>query len=186
MRPVWARDLLPHVTAGQALADVVAQPEVEESVRGKYGHRLPDIPPGGNYLYYTAHEGHPRPLFRWRSRYWTFLLKLSPDRPAPTIQAQPGPYVGPFHWENRRLRVPELKALHSFPPEYELAGSRRDIQLQVGNAVPPPLARVVAEAIRHQSQDTVPMRHEQQLSPSPSAMVRRGPGRSRSNAGLLR
>ena len=73
---------------------------------GKYGHLLPDIPPGDNYLYYTAQRGHPDPQFGWRSRYWSFLLKLSPDKPAPTIQAQPGPYVGPFHWENRRLRVP--------------------------------------------------------------------------------
>jgi hypothetical protein len=41
------------------------------------------------------------PLFRWRRKYWSFLLKLAPDKPSPTIQAQPGPYTGPFHWENR-------------------------------------------------------------------------------------
>lgn len=148
VRPNWAGALLPHVTAGEALADIRAEPEAQESVNGKYGHLLPEIPPGGNYLHYTEHEGHPEPLFRWRSRYWTFLLKLSPDRPAPTIQGQPGPYVGPFHWDNRRLRVPELKALHGFPKDYGFAGTRREVQLQVGNAVPPPLARVVANAVR--------------------------------------
>ena len=60
-------------------------------VRGQWGHLLPDIPPGDNYLYYTAKRGHPDPLFEWRSRYWSFLLKLDPNRAAPTIQAQPGP-----------------------------------------------------------------------------------------------
>ncbi len=111
---------------------------------------LAEIPPGGNYLHYTAHERHPEPLFEWRSRYWTFLLKLDPKRPSPTIQGQPGPYVGPFHWENRRLRTPELRRLQSFPDEFVFAGSRRDIQLQVGNSVPPPLALAVASRIRAQ------------------------------------
>ena len=59
--------------------------------------------------------------FEWRSRYWSFLLKLDPARPSPTIQAQPGPNVGPFHWENRRLRVPELKRLFTFPDDFVLA-----------------------------------------------------------------
>ena len=121
-----------------------------EEVNGKWGHLLPEIPPGGNYLHYTKELGHPAPLFKWRSRYWTFLLKLDPGRPSPTLQGQPGPYVGPFHWDNRRLRLPELKRLHGFPDDYHLQGSRRDAQLQVGNAVPPRLAEVVAAAIRDQ------------------------------------
>jgi DNA (cytosine-5)-methyltransferase 1 len=149
-RPSWATGLRPHVTAGEALAAVESEPEAEEHVNGKYGHLLPEIPPGRNYLHYTAHEGHPAPIFEWRSRYWTFLLKLSPERPAPTIQGQPGPYVGPFHWDNRRLRVPELRRLHGFPDDYVFAGKRREIQLQIGNAVPPPLARLVARAVRDQ------------------------------------
>jgi len=33
---------------------------------------------------------------------------LDPARPSPVIQARPGPYARPFHWENRRLRVPEI------------------------------------------------------------------------------
>jgi DNA (cytosine-5)-methyltransferase 1 len=83
------------VTAGEALQGLVTSPEPEEVLRGTWGHLLPGIPPGDNYLYYTTERGHPDPVFRWRSRYWSFLLKLSPDRPSPTIQAQPGPNVGP-------------------------------------------------------------------------------------------
>lgn len=150
VRPDHATDALPHVTAGEALRGLRTSREPEESVNGRYGHLLPDIPPGGNYLFYTEHEGHPKPLFKWRSRFWTFLLKLDPKRPASTIQGQPGPYVGPFHWKNRRLRVPELKRLQSFPDDYEIEGSRRDIQLQVGNSVPPELARCVADVVRRQ------------------------------------
>jgi DNA (cytosine-5)-methyltransferase 1 len=137
----------PHVTAGEVMRDLVTEPERTEVVAGRYGHLLPDIPPGENYLYYTAERGHPDPLFRWRSRYWSFLLKLAPTKPAPTIQAQPGPYVGPFHWENRRLRVPEMKRLFTFPDHFDLVGSRSSIQAQLGNSVPPLLAEKVVERI---------------------------------------
>jgi DNA (cytosine-5)-methyltransferase 1 len=137
----------PHVTTGEALAGLVTSPEPEETVRGKWGHLLPGIPPGENYLHYTRERGHPEPLFIWRSRYWSFLLKLDPGRPAPTIQAQPGPNVGPFHWENRRLRVPELRRLFTFPDDFELVGRRGSVQAQIGNSVPPLLARRVAEQV---------------------------------------
>jgi len=148
--PAGFHRLLPHLTAGQALKGLRTTPEIGESVGGRYGHLLPEIPPGENYLHYTAERGHPAPLFKWRSRYWTFLLKLDTDRPSSTIQAQPGPYVGPFHWENRRLRVGELKRLQGFPDTYEFAGSRRNIQVQVGNSVPPPIGRILANSIREQ------------------------------------
>ncbi len=137
----------PHVTAGEALAGLVTDPEPSEVVRGTWGHLLPDIPPGENYLYYTAERGHPDPQFRYRSRYWSFLLKLNPDKPAPTIQAQPGPNVGPFHWESRRLRVAEVKRLFTFPDEFELVGSRNRVQAQLGNSVPPLLAQRVIEQV---------------------------------------
>ncbi len=137
----------PHVTAGQALAGVECEHEPGEVLGGQYAHLLPHIPPGENYLYFTAERGHPKPLFKWRSRYWSFLLKLDPNRPSPTIQAQPGPNVGPFHWENRRLRVGEIKRLFTFPDEFEFVGTRASIQAQLGNAVPPLLAEKVATQI---------------------------------------
>lgn len=93
-----------------------------------------------DYLHYTEQRGHPDPQFRWRSRYWSFLLKLDPSRPSPTILAQPGPNVGPFHWENRRLRIAEIKRLFTFPDDFDLVGSRHSAQAQLGNSVPPELA----------------------------------------------
>jgi DNA (cytosine-5)-methyltransferase 1 len=136
---------LPHVTTGEALAGVEAPSEPGETVNGKWGHLLPEIPPGGNYLHFTEKRGHPDPIFEWRSRYWSFLLKLDPKRPAPTIQAQPGPNVGPFHWDNRRLRAPELARLFTFPDDYQFVGKRAAVQAQFGNSVPPLLARRVLE-----------------------------------------
>lgn len=138
----------PHVTAGEALAGLISDREREEVPRGQYGSLLASIPPGDNYLYYTAERGHPDPIFKWRSRFWSFLLKLDPSRSSPTIQAQPGPNVGPFHWDNRRLRAAEVRRLFSFPDSFELVGSRASVQYQLGNSVPPLLARRVAEAVR--------------------------------------
>lgn len=150
-RRVWelgGREL--HVAAGDAIGDLVDRhdlSEPEEVVCGKYGHLLPAIPPGDNYLFYTAKRGHSEPQFEWRKRYWSFLLKLDPDQPSPTIQASPGPYVGPFHWKNRRLRVMELKRLQTFPDDFVICGNRRSAQRQLGNAVPPLLARRIAEVL---------------------------------------
>jgi DNA (cytosine-5)-methyltransferase 1 len=139
-----------HVTARDAIGDLADQvdlAEPEEVIGGKYGHLVPGIPPGDNYLFYTAKRGHSQPRFEWRKRYWSFLLKLDPDQPSPTIQASPGPYVGPFHWHNRRLRLAEIKRLQTFPDDFVISGSRRSAQRQVGNAVPPLLARRIAEVL---------------------------------------
>ena len=146
-RTGWDQALPGHRTAGEALAGLPADanpPEPEERVDGTYADALRGVPPGDNYLFWTAHRGHPEPRFKWRSRYWSFLLKLHPDRPSPTVQGQPGPWVGPFHWESRRLRVAEVKRLMTFPDDFAVLGSRREQQLQLGNAVPPVLGRVVA------------------------------------------
>ena len=149
-RKGWDASLPPHVTSGAALrglSDAVNRLEPEEIVAGTYAEELRAVPPGENYLFWTSERGHAAPRFKWRSRYWNFLLKLDPERPSPTIQGQPGPWVGPFHWESRRLRVAELKRLMTFPDGFAVLGARRDQQLQLGNAVPPVLAQVVAEAL---------------------------------------
>jgi DNA (cytosine-5)-methyltransferase 1 len=137
----------PHVTCGEALRNLATESEPEEVLRGQYAALLPQVPPGDNYLCFTAKRGHPEPKFEWRSRYWSFLLKLDPGRPSPTIQAQPGPNVGPFHWESRRLRVPEVKRLFTFGDDFQFVGTRSSIQAQLGNAVPPLLAESVIRAV---------------------------------------
>ena len=149
-RTGWNADLPLHMSAGEALAslpDELNPPEPEEIVEGTYADALRAVPPGENYLFWTTERGHKEPRFKWRSRYWSFLLKLHPDKPSPTIQGQPGPWVGPFHWEGRRLRAGEVKRLMTFPDSFTVLGTRREQQLQLGNAVPPDLGAAIARAI---------------------------------------
>jgi DNA (cytosine-5)-methyltransferase 1 len=47
---------------------------------GKWAELLKSIPEGKNYLWHTP-RGGGEPLFGWRTRYWSFLLKLSKHQP---------------------------------------------------------------------------------------------------------
>ncbi len=136
-------------TAWDALADVVPSSDEDLAARGKWSGLLPSIPEGQNYLYHTE-RGAGEPLFGWRRRYWNFLLKLAKGLPSWTIQAQPGPAVGPFHWENRRLSHRELCRLQTFPDDVQVYGNRMSVQRQIGNAVPSLLAEVLAREIKTQ------------------------------------
>lgn len=139
----------PYVTAWDAIGDVTPNPDEDLNVRGKWADLLPSIPEGENYLWHTDRKGG-LPLFGWRRRYWSFLLKLAKDRPSWTIQAQPGPAIGPFHWESRLLSTREMARLQTFPDTIEFTGSRNAIQRQIGNAVPSLLTEVLGRAIRKQ------------------------------------
>jgi DNA (cytosine-5)-methyltransferase 1 len=116
-------------------------------VKGRYEKELRQIPAGHNYKALSAWARHPNPVFEAETRFWSFLLKLSPDLPSWTIQANPGPWVGPFHWSSRRLRTVELAALQTFPAGYVFAGNRRNKVRQIGNAVPPLLAQRMIEPL---------------------------------------
>lgn len=120
--------------------------EKEELTIGKtYDDELKQIPPGQNYFALTERNGHPNPRFEANKRFWNFLLKLHPNLPSWTIAAQPGPWVGPFHWNNRRLRVPEIAAIQTFPEDYHFVGTRRSVQKQIGNAVPSLLGKAIVK-----------------------------------------
>lgn len=142
----------PWVTCGDVMSDLDYDlPEDKDRQAGsKDKDLLKLIPPGENYLYLTAKRGYPDPKFKWRSRYWSFLLKLSPDKPSWTIQASFSNNMGPFHWKNRFLRINEIKRLQTFDDDYELSGNFREQWRQVGNAVPVKLAQTIAEAIKKQ------------------------------------
>lgn len=126
-------------------SDEYAEPE--EIVTGRWAQHLQDIPPGWNYKFHTEWAKHPNPTFLTETRFWNFLLKLSPDQPSWTINANPGPWVGPFHWTSRRLRIPELAALQGFPNGYFFAGSRREKVRQIGNAVPAPMEAAMIRSV---------------------------------------
>ncbi|WP_053032835.1 DNA cytosine methyltransferase [Staphylococcus haemolyticus] len=142
----------PWVTCGEAIGDLdIDLPEdINMQAGSKHKDLLKEIPPGQNYLYFTEKKGHPNPKFKWRSRYWSFLLKLSPERPSWTIQASFSNNQGPFHWKNRFLRISEIKRIQTFPDDYEFKGNFKEQWRQVGNAVPPLLVENLALAIKKQ------------------------------------
>ena len=147
--PSSSNRLAQAVTTGEALLGI-GPPDFDEPevvVTGRWAEHLREVPPGWNYKHHSAWAGHPSPTFVTETRFWSFLLKLDPDKPSWTIPANPGPWVGPFHWESRRLFTTELAALQGFPAGYRFAGSRRDRVRQIGNAVPPPLARLMVQAV---------------------------------------
>lgn len=108
----------------------------EDASNGNYFYELTHVPPGKNYIALSKLKGYNGRKFRTGGRFWNFLHKLHPEEPSITIAAQPGPWVGPFHWDNRRLRVPEVAAIQTFPEGYKFFGNRRSVQKQIGNAVP--------------------------------------------------
>lgn len=117
----------------------------EDASAGTYFEELLNVPPGKNYIALSSLENYSGRTFRSGGRFWNFLFKLHPEMPSITIAAQPGPWVGPFHWTNRRLRVPEIAAIQTFPEGYRFFGNRRSVQRQIGNAVPTLLGRRMIE-----------------------------------------
>ena len=143
---------LPWINCKEAIGDL-DYPLKEDKDRlagSKHKHLLKKIPPGDNYLFFTKERGCKKPLFKWRSRYWSFLLKLSPNKPSWTIQASFSNNMGPFHWKNRFLRINEIKRLQTFPDNHEFFGNFSDQWRQIGNAVPPLLADVFSKEIKRQ------------------------------------
>ena len=140
----------PYRTAWDALGDLPERPnEPYLEMGGKWADLLPSIPEGQNYLWHTNRGGGEQ-LFGWRTRYWSFLLKLAKNQPSWTIQAQPGSAIGPFHWKNRKLSTLEMCRLQTFPDGLVFDGGRTDVQKMLGNAVPSLLAEVLAREIRRQ------------------------------------
>lgn len=143
---------LPERTAGWALSGLEAAdnpPERDERPAGAHAHWLDHVPPGENYLCLTAERGHPEGPFKYRGRYWSFLLKAHPDRAAPTVPASRVTYNGPFHWSGRHLRVRELARLQTFPDWQRLSPRLANARRHVGNAVPPLLATAVLWHVCH-------------------------------------
>lgn len=141
--------LEPHRTAWDALGDLEEPRDEQLAVRGKWAELLPSIPEGENYQWHTERRGG-EPLFGWRRHYWSFLLKLAKNKTSWTIQAKPGPAIGPFHWKSRRLSMREMCRLQTFPDDVDVLGTLPVVQRQIGNAVPSLLAEVLGREMRKQ------------------------------------
>lgn len=78
------------------------------------------------------------------------LVKLNPDNPSPTITKDAGNtstgLVHPF--EIRKLTIPEIKRLASFPDEFQMIGDYKKKWERIGNSVPPLFMRSIARHLR--------------------------------------
>lgn len=116
--------------------------------------RLKMLLPGQNYE--AIPEGHPLAVKGLISHVYR---RLDPDKPAYTVIAGGGGGThGYHHVEPRRLSNREKARLQGFPDDFVFESGtrpgRRDVRSayprvrrQVGNAVPPPAARVIVQAL---------------------------------------
>lgn len=157
-RPVNGCDSVnqePFYSAGRAVSGLeLTEEEKRTGISGRFGSLIDDIPPGLNYSFYTKELGHPHPVFAWRSKFSDFMYKADPEAPVRTIKAQGGQYTGPLHWDTRYFALSEFKRLQTFPDDYMISGVKQVAVHQIGNSVPPQLARMMALAIRIQVFDT--------------------------------
>jgi DNA (cytosine-5)-methyltransferase 1 len=73
--------------------------------------------------------------------------RIHRQKPAPTMV--PGHNAFPIHPTlNRALTVREAARIQTFPDDLEFMGSRQEQCIQVGNALPPLLAELIAGNIR--------------------------------------
>lgn len=76
---------------------------------------------------------------------------VDPSKPAPTVTARGdtrgGAMINYHPNGERRLTVRETAIIQGFPNDFVFEGSMTSAYLQVGNAVPPPLARVVLSCL---------------------------------------
>lgn len=82
---------------------------------------------------------------------WPNLVRASSDLPSPTILRVGGAsnLVTTSHpTQPRKFTIPELRRICGFPDDFELKGSYQQQWERLGNAVPPPMMRAVAESLR--------------------------------------
>ena len=79
-----------------------------------------------------------------------FLRRLAWDKPAPTLVTDPSmPATDLAHPElNRPLSIEEYKRVQEFPDDWKLAGNLRYQYKQIGNAVPPLVAKTFGKIFK--------------------------------------
>lgn len=142
--PLPAPSCARHVTVRQALSDLEGGRQVANH---SANHHAPHVVARWDKLA----EGESDPNYR--------RARLYADRPSTTLRAgggygPKGDHLGGFHPPihyrfPRQLTVRESARIQGFPDSWVLKGSKTAQGRQVGNAVPPPLASAVAEAVRN-------------------------------------
>jgi len=165
--------LFPSPTHGESRKKLVTVAEVFKNLKNKRGEifnhdvslaeikkiedreRLKFIPPGCGIRYKNDEKKYlPKKL--WYDVDWsklkenrfrqTRLQRLPLDQPSPTILTARTSYYHPR--ENRYLTPREAAACQSFPNDFKFFGSQTSVFRQIGNAVPPLMAKSIGESLK--------------------------------------
>lgn len=128
------------VTAGEALSNLpppgsgLANHEYV-SISARKAKRISRIRRGSSLYVFEGADGRRLPNY----------IRINPRDLAPTVMGS-SRFIHPY--EDRLLTVREQARLMGFPDDHIFLGGRDDQYNQVGEAVPPPLAKSIAEEIK--------------------------------------
>ena len=140
------KELLPHVTAGEALANIPsdAKNTEQQNLSPKTVEKLKLISAGGNFT--DIPKDHPLYVKGMISHVYR---RIHPDEPSKTIIAAGGGGTWGYHYpEPRSLNNRERARLQSFPDDFEFVGTMTQVRKQIGNAVPPQGVRELAKTLK--------------------------------------
>ncbi|MYH15870.1 MAG: DNA cytosine methyltransferase [Gammaproteobacteria bacterium] len=146
--------LNPFRTVRQAIASIQHDPGPGSQYTAPVKRYFDLVPSGGNWR-----DLPPRLQPEALGGSWSagggktgFYRRLPWDAPSPTITGRANRKGSALcHPEvSRPISVREAATLQGFPPEWQFAGSMNAQYQQIGNAVPVPLGKAVANAILHQ------------------------------------
>lgn len=140
------KGIKPYVTVGQALEGVEkAKFNVEHmNIAPKTVELLKLIPEGGNFA--SVPKDHPLYVKGMISHVYR---RIHRNEPSKTLIAAGGGGTWGYHFpEPRALTNRERARIQSFPDDFVFEGSFGEVRRQIGNAVPPVGARVIANSLK--------------------------------------
>jgi len=108
--------------------------------------RLKQIKPGQNV--WTADLPNHLKINVGKAKLSQIYKRLDPDKPSYTITGSGGGGTHGYHYaEPRALTNRERARIQTFPDNYQFVGSVESVRKQIGMAVPPLLAKIIATSI---------------------------------------
>lgn len=155
--PKTVRDAFLQLETELSADDPLSKPRV---LPLKVQRRVEAIPVGGNRHDLPQHlqlECHKKLARAKKSGASGSYGRLRWDQPAPTMTTRcTTPACGPFLHpeEHRAITLREAAAIQTFPPDYKFAGTRGDVERQIGNAVPVRMAAAIAGTLLRSLRDS--------------------------------
>jgi DNA (cytosine-5)-methyltransferase 1 len=146
VRPEATHTIENYVSSGKALKGVksVKFNNEHQKIAPKTVEMLKLIPEGGNFS--DIPKDHPLYVKGMISHVYR---RLDRHRPSTTIIAGGGGGTWGYHYEEPRpLTNRERARLFGYPDDFVFEGSITEVRRQIGNSVPPPAAKMLAEHIR--------------------------------------